>query len=350
MHTHIVIMAGGVGSRLWPVSTPETPKQFIDLLGVGKSLIQLTVERFLPVCDMSRIWVVTSRKYVETVREQLPLIPEDQILAEPEARNTAPCIAYASWKIMAKDPEANIVVTPSDALVLRTGKFADCIRKALNFTQEGDRIVTVGIRPDRPETGYGYICSASKEEDTVIKVNAFKEKPDLETARTYLASGNYFWNAGIFIWSARTIVSQLRRFAPQIAGIMDKLAPSFYTAGEESALTMLFPECDRISIDYAVMEKSDSIYVIAADLEWSDLGSWSSVGGKIRTDRQGNRTVGADVRLERCENCIVHTEDAKMVVVDGLKNYIVAEKDGNFLVCPITDEQKIKEFTAPKKQ
>ena len=300
MNTHVVIMAGGIGSRLWPVSTPEMPKQFIDLLGVGKSLIQLTVERFLPVCNHSGIWVVTSEKYVDTVRKQLPRIPEDQILAEPVPRNTAPCIAYACWKIMQKDPDANIVVTPSDALVLKTGKFADSIRKALNFTECSDSIVTIGIHPDRPETGYGYICSTSTEEDKIVKVSEFKEKPDKATAEKYLAAGNYFWNAGIFVWSVKTIVKELRKFAPQITDIMDKLSKSFGTPDEKSALTELFPKCDKISIDYAVMEKSDSIYVIASDLEWSDLGSWTSVGKQIQADPQGNKPVGPDVRLFGC--------------------------------------------------
>ena len=309
MNTHVVIMAGGIGSRLWPVSTPEMPKQFIDLLGVGKSLIQLTVERFLPVCNHSGIWVVTSEKYVDTVRKQLPRIPEDQILAEPVPRNTAPCIAYACWKIMQKDPDANIVVTPSDALVLKTGKFADSIRKALNFTESSDSIVTIGIHPDRPETGYGYICSTSTEEDKIVKVSEFKEKPDKATAEKYLAAGNYFWNAGIFVWSVKTIVKELRKFAPQITDIMDKLSKSFGTPDEKSALTELFPKCDKISIDYAVMEKSDSIYVIASDLEWSDLGSWTSVGKQIQADPQGNKLVGPDVRLFVCENCIVHAVD-----------------------------------------
>ena len=346
MNTHVVIMAGGIGSRLWPVSTPEMPKQFIDLLGVGKSLIQLTVERFLPVCNHSGIWVVTSEKYVDTVRKQLPGIPEDQILAEPVPRNTAPCIAYACWKIMQKDPDANIVVTPSDALVLKTGKFADCIRKALNFTESSDSIVTIGIHPDRPETGYGYICSTSTDEDKIVKVSEFKEKPDKATAEKYLAAGNYFWNAGIFVWSVKTIVKELRKFAPQITDIMDKLSKSFGTPDEKSALTELFPKCDKISIDYAVMEKSDSI--IATDLEWSDLGSWTSVGKQIQADPQGNKPVGPDVRLFGCENCIVHAGDSKMVVVEGLKDFIVAEKGGNVLVCPISDEQKIKDFTADK--
>ena len=348
MNTHVVIMAGGIGSRLWPVSTPSKPKQFIDMLGLGKTLIQLTAERFMPLCGPSGIWVVTSAGYVSDVRAQLPFVPEDQILAEPVPRNTAPCIAYACWKIMQKDPDANIVVTPSDALVLKTGKFADSIRKALNFTESSDSIVTIGIHPDRPETGYGYICSTSTEEDKIVKVSEFKEKPDKATAEKYLAAGNYFWNAGIFVWSVKTIVKELRKFAPQITDIMDKLSKSFGTPDEKSALTELFPKCDKISIDYAVMEKSDSIYVIASDLEWSDLGSWTSVGKQIQADPQGNKLVGPDVRLFGCENCIVHAGDSKMVVVEGLKDYIVAEKGGNVLVCPISDEQKIKDFTADK--
>lgn len=350
MNTHVVIMAGGIGSRLWPISTPETPKQFVDVLGVGKSLIQLTVERFRPICEYERIWIVTSRNYVDVVKKQLPQIPESQILAEPIPRNTAPCIAYACWKINAKDPDANIVVTPSDALVLRTGKFADCIRKALNFTADSENIVTIGIHPDRPETGYGYICSSSTEEDKLVKVKEFKEKPDLETAKSYLNAGSYFWNAGIFVWSVKTIMSQLREFAPQICGIMDRLSVSFDTKDEDSALSELFPQCDKISIDYAVMEKSPNIYVIASDLEWSDLGSWSSVGSKIESDAQGNRTVGADVRLFNCDNCIVHAGDAETVIVDGLKDYVVAEKNGRFLVCPVSDEQKIREFSSAEEK
>ena len=347
MRTHVVIMAGGIGSRLWPASTPERPKQFIDLLGVGKSLLQLTADRFLPVCDMSCIWVVTSRNYVETVKEQLPYIPEDQILAEPEARGTAPCIAYACWKILKKEPEANIVVTPSDAIVMRTEKFADVIRKALNFTADSENIVTVGIRPDRPETGYGYICSLDTGEDRIAKVKEFKEKPDLETAKRYLAEGNYFWNAGIFVWSAGTIVNQIRRHSPQIAGIMDRLAGSFGSRDESAALKELFPQCEKISIDYAVMEKSNEIYVIASDLEWSDLGSWSSSGAHIPADGKGNRVVGGDVRLFGCENCIVHAGNMDgTVIVDGLKDYIVAANGGNILVCPVSDEQKIKDFTS----
>ena len=345
-HTNIVIMAGGIGSRLWPVSTPEMPKQFIDLLGVGKSLLQLTVERFRSVAGIAGMWVVTSENYVDIVRKQLPEMPADHILAEPVPRNTAPCIAYACWRIMREDPEANIVVTPSDAIVLKTELFSEIISKALEFTASSSSIVTVGIHPDRPETGYGYICSSSKEEYNIVKVNEFREKPDRETAERYLAAGNYFWNAGIFVWSVSTIVDQMRRHAPQIAGMMDKIARTFGTEEEKAALAEFFPQCDKISIDYAVMEKSDSIYVISADLGWSDLGSWTSAGSHIAEGTNGNRVVGKDVRLIDSEGCIVHAEDCKKVVVKGLKDYVVACRGGNLLVCPAADEQKIKDYAA----
>ena len=345
-HTNIVIMAGGIGSRLWPVSTPEMPKQFIDLLGVGKSLLQLTVERFRPVADIAGMWVVTSENYVDIVRRQLPEMPADHILAEPVPRNTAPCIAYACWRIMREDPEANIVVTPSDAIVLKTELFSEIISKALEFTASSSSIVTVGIHPDRPETGYGYICSSSKEECNIVKVNEFREKPDRETAERYLAAGNYFWNAGIFVWSVSTIVDQMRRHAPQIAGMMDKIARTFGTEEEKAALAEFFPQCDKISIDYAVMEKSDSIYVISADLGWSDLGSWTSAGSHIAEGPDGNRVVGNDVRLIDSEGCIVHVEECRKVVVKGLKDYVVACRGGNLLVCPAADEQKIKDYAA----
>ena len=345
-HTNIVIMAGGIGSRLWPVSTPEMPKQFIDLLGVGKSLLQLTVERFRSVAGIAGMWVVTSENYVDIVRKQLPEMPADHILAEPVPRNTAPCIAYACWRIMREDPEANIVVTPSDAIVLKTELFSEIISKALEFTASSSSIVTVGIHPDRPETGYGYICSSSKEECHVVKVNEFREKPGREAAERYLAAGNYVWNAGIVVWSVSTIVDQMRRHAPQIAGMMDKIAGTFGTEEEKAALAEFFPQCDKISIDYAVMEKSDSIYVISADLGWSDLGSWTSAGSHIAEGPDGNRVVGNDVRLIDSEGCIVHVEECRKVVVKGLKDYVVACRGGNLLVCPAADEQKIKDYAA----
>ena len=343
---HVVIMAGGIGSRLWPLSTPEKPKQFIDVLGVGRTLIQLTVDRFAPVCKSENFWVVTGEKYVDIVREQLPAIPHDQILAEPEGRNTAPCIAYASWKIALKDPDANIVVTPADALVLKTREFAEVIGKALDFTAGSDAIVTVGISPTRPETGYGYIHAAEALRGQIVKVSEFREKPSLEVAKEYVADGKYFWNAGIFVWNVKTIVRELRTHAPQIAEVMERLKPSLFTASEQEQLRILFPTCDKISIDYAVMEKSGSIYVIADDLAWSDLGSWGSVQGHIKADGDGNVVVGGDVRLFGCKDCFVHAASEKRVVIEGLDGYIVSESAGRLLVCRLSEEQHIKEYSA----
>lgn len=355
MQTHVVIMAGGVGSRLWPVSTPSRPKQFIDLLGCGRTMIQMTVDRFLPVCDIRNFWVVTSADYVSIVREQVPGLPVDHILAEPQARNTAPCIAYACWKIRSVCPEANIVVTPADALVLKVDVFCSVIRKALEFTAAGERIATIGITPFRPETGYGYICAERKEYGEIVKVVKFEEKPDLETAKRYLESGNYFWNAGIFVWTAATIESQIRAHAPQIASVMDSIAASFGTESEQEILHTLFPTCPKISIDYAVIEKSDVISVIAGDLGWSDLGSYSSVKSHVGAFRKpdgisstdeanGCSTVGRNVTLVDCEGCIVHAGTSSKVVVKGLKDYIVAVNDGNVLVYPLADEQRVKDY------
>lgn len=342
---HIVIMAGGIGSRFWPMSTPQYPKQFIDVMGVGKSLIQLTVERFKEICPKENFWVVTSEAYTDIVKEQLPELPESHILAEPEARNTAPCIAYACWKIRKQHRDANIVVTPSDALVIDTTEFARCISAALEKTAQGNAIVTLGMKPSRPETGYGYIA-ALEEADAkgICKVEAFKEKPDLETAKAYLAAGNYFWNAGIFVWNVETITAAIRQYAPQIAGVMDELEPALFTGQEEKELKRLFPTCEKISIDYAVMEKAQDIYVLPAEFGWSDLGSWGSLHTLLPQDENGNAEVGKLVQLYNCRNCVVHTAEETQVVLEGLDGYIVAEKNGRLLVCRLSEEQHIKEF------
>ena len=294
-------MAGGVGSRLWPISTPENPKQFIDVLGVGKSLIQMTVDRFLPSAPIGNFWVVTSAEYADKVHEQLPDIPREHILLEPVARNTAPCIAYACRKIAAHHPEANVVVTPADALVRETVRFTTVIDKALAFTDDSSAIVTVGIVPTRPETGYGYINAPGYEHGRVVKVAQFKEKPDVETAKKYLSSEDYVWNAGIFVWNVGTINSELRSHAPQIMSVMDSLEPYFFTPREQKALGELFPICEKISIDYAVMEKSENIYVIAEDLGWSDLGSWHSL-------REQLSLLGRSEQIEHWEKVIAAAE------------------------------------------
>lgn len=349
MQTHVVIMAGGIGSRFWPMSTPEYPKQFIDVMGVGKSLIQLTVERFKGICPKENFWVVTSEKYVDIVKEQLPQIPAQHILAEPEARNTAPCIAYACWKIRKEFPQANIVVTPSDALVIDTAEFARCIAVALEKTADSQAIVTLGMMPTRPETGYGYIAAQGEADAKgICKVEAFKEKPDVETAKGYLAAGNYFWNAGIFVWNADTITNAIRRYAPQIAGVMDELEPALFTDKEAEELKRLFPTCEKISIDYAVMEKAEDIFVLPAEFGWSDLGSWGSLRTLLPQNEAGNAKVGGRVDMYNCRNCVVHAAEEKRVVLEGLDGYIVAEKNGQLLVCRLSEEQRIKEFAAGK--
>lgn len=347
-NTHVVIMAGGIGSRLWPVSTPALPKQFIDLLGVGKTMIALTMERFLPVCPKENFWVVTSARYAGIVRQQLPDVPEDHILEEPEPRNTAPCIAYACRKIALRYPDASVVVTPSDALVIDNAVFVRAISMAIAASEESGRIVTLGIRPSRPETGYGYIHSEGASEGMVCKVSEFREKPDAETAGYYLRAGGFFWNAGIFVWSVSTVNSEIRRFVPGIAGVMDRLEPYFYTDREKEEVALHFRECEKISIDYAVMEKSENIYVVPCDPQWSDLGSWGAVKSHIDTDSKGNSVVGQDIRLFGCSNCIVHADGTFRVVVDGLDGYIVACRDGNLLVCRLSEEQRIKEFSGEK--
>lgn len=339
-NNHVVIMAGGVGSRFWPLSTPEYPKQFIDILGCGRTLIQLTVDRFKGVCPMSNLWVVTNAKYVDIVKEQLPDIPSEHILAEPAARNTAPCIAWACWSIKKEDPQANVVVTPADAVVMNPVEFRRVINNALAFTDTHNAIVTIGIKPSRPETGYGYVETAGVAEGEIHKVAAFKEKPDHETADKYLKAGNYLWNAGIFVWNIETITDSIQKYKPIIAADMDKIAATGDVIG-------IFPQCEKISIDYAVMEpasKDGMVYTHPADFGWSDLGNWASLHDKLQKDENGNGSVGI-VYMYECTNCVVHAEDAKKVVLQGLDGYIMSEKNGRILVCKRSEEQRISDFS-----
>ena len=342
---HVVIMAGGVGSRFWPLSTPEYPKQFIDILGCGRTLIQLTVDRFKALCPMDNFWVVTNAKYVDIVKQQLPDIPEENILAEPCARNTAPCIAWAGWKIRKKDPMANIVVTPSDAIVMNVGSFKNIIQEALDYTEKNSAIVTIGIRPNRPETGYGYVHMDQLETGNVYKVWEFKEKPNRETAEKYLADGNYLWNAGIFVWNVNTLVDAIRTYVPELGNQMTILGGYFNFPEEQQKTEEIFPMCEKISIDYAVMEKHPRVYTIPADFGWSDLGNWASLHDKLQKDENENGAVG-NVKMYECTNCVVHAEDAKKVVLQGLDGYIMSVKNGQILICKRSEEQRIREFSA----
>lgn len=349
-NNHLVIMAGGVGSRFWPMSTPDYPKQFIDVLGCGRTLIQLTADRFKGICPSENVWVVTSEKYAETVKEQLPEIADDHILREPCRRNTAPCIAYVSWKIKARNPKANMVVTPSDHIVMNVTEFRRVIDSAMKFTADSDAILTLGMKPTRPETGYGYIEAdltiPSTSNKEVYRVYSFKEKPDLETAERYIKKNNFFWNAGIFVWNVSTVVNALRVYQPAISKIFERLLPYYYTEQEQEMINQNFPLCENISVDYAIMEKADEIFVFPSDFGWSDLGTWGSLHGNLPKDAHNNTQIGQNIKLYETRSCVIHTTQEKKVVVQGLDGYIVAEKDDTLLICRLSEEQRIKEFSA----
>ena len=346
---HLVIMAGGVGSRFWPMSTAECPKQFIDVLGIGKSLLQLTVERFGNIISPENIWVVTNRSYADIVAKQLPDMPRENILCEPCRRNTAPCIAYISWRIKSKDPKANIVVTPSDHIVTNTVEFQRVISACMKFTSDTDAIVTLGIKPNRPETGYGYIqanmAANSLRNKEVYRVDSFREKPDLATAQKYIKQNNYFWNAGIFIWNVNTIVNAFRMYQPTMSKIFESMLPYYGTEREQELIDQRFPECESISVDYAIMEKAEEIFVCPADFGWSDLGTWGSLHLQSHKDLYGNACIGENINMFESHNCIVHTVQEKKVVIQGLDGYIVAENDDTLLICKLSEEQRIKQFS-----
>ena len=349
INNHLVIMAGGVGSRFWPMSTTEKPKQFIDVLGTGQTLLQLTAERFKTIVDAQNVWVVTNRNYADIVQEQLPDMPKDHILCEPCRRNTAPCIAYVSWRIKSKDPKANIVVTPSDHIVMDVQEFRRVINGCLQFTSESDAIVTLGMKPNRPETGYGYIeanlSAQSLRNKEVFRVDSFREKPDLKTAQGYVKKSNYFWNAGIFIWNVNTIVNAFRIYQPNMAKIFEQMLPIYGTNKEQAAIDERFPECENISVDYAIMEKAEEIFVCPADFGWSDLGTWGSLLQQSKKDLYGNACIGPDITLFESRNNIIHTNQEKKVVIQGLDGYIVAEKNDTLLICKLSEEQRIKNFS-----
>ena len=345
---HLVIMAGGVGSRFWPMSTNEMPKQFIDVLGTGKSLLQMTIERFDGICEPENMWIVTNVKYIDIVRSQLPILPADHILCEPCRRNTAPCIAYVSWRIKSIDPKANIVVAPSDHIVTNVVEFQRIIKECLKFTGETDSIVTLGLKPTRPEIGYGYIqadlSSSSLRNKEIFRVDSFREKPDEATAIQYVKKNNYFWNSGIFLWNVSTIVNAFRVYQPKMSKIFESLLPIYGTYKEQETIDKVFPTCENISVDYAIMEKAEEIFVCPSDFGWSDLGTWGSLLAQTRKDLYGNGCIGDNIQLYESKNCMVHTLQEKKVIIQGLDGYIVAENNDTLLICKLSEEQRIKQF------
>jgi len=341
-------MAGGIGSRFWPMSKTSRPKQFLDILGTGRTLLQQTYDRLIRICPKENIFVVTHESYKQLVEEQLPELVEGRILCEPVRKNTAPCIAYASYKIASINPEANIVVAPSDHLILKEDTFLKAIKSCFKKAKKEDCLVTLGVKPSRPDTGYGYIQfkeSEVKETDPRIKkVKTFTEKPDLEMARFFLQSGDFLWNSGIFIWNVQSILSALDKYLPDLSGIFKEGLDKYNTDLEESFIKKAYTECKNISIDYGVMEKANNVYVRSSVIGWSDLGTWGSLYQHIPKDEEKNAVIGKNVMLYDSSNCIVNVPNDKLVVLQGLTDYIVVQSDNALLVCRKEDEQQIREF------
>ena len=346
---YCIIMAGGVGSRFWPLSRTDQPKQFLDILGMGKTLLQQTFDRFLKVFAKENILVVTNEIYGDLVKEQLPMMAEDNILLEPLRRNTAPCIAYAAYKIKQRDPDASMIVAPSDHLIIKEKKFIQVVQQGLDFIEEQDALLTLGITPSRPETGYGYIqidkdSKAASKLKNLYKVKTFTEKPDIEMARIFMESGEFYWNAGIFFWSLPSILNAFEQHLQDINTVFSDGQEHYSTDGERDFIGGAYAECKNISIDYGIMEKADNVYVITSEFGWSDLGTWGSLHEQVKKDVHGNSIVGDLVIKYDLKDCLVNVPGDKLVVLQGLKDYIVVESEGILLVCKMEDEQKIKNF------
>lgn len=344
-NTYVAIMAGGIGSRFWPASRTERPKQFLDILGVGKSLIRLTFERFLNLCPASNIFIVTNAMYKPLVKEHLPELADNQILCEPSRNNTGPCVAYTAFKLHSLNPEANFVIAPSDAIILNETVFVETIQKALAFTAENDALLTLGIQPTRPDTGYGYIHFEKEGTTGVHKVRQFTEKPQLEKAKTFLASGDYLWNAGIFVWRAASILESFQQNATAIYDILGQGTAHYNTAGEQAFIDTYYPTTPSISVDYAIMEKATNVYTIPSSFGWSDLGTWASLHAESPKDASGNVVNGRQVRLYDTTDTLVRVPDDKLVVLKGLSDYIVVDEGDVLLIYPKSKEQEIKGIT-----
>lgn len=348
-----IIMAGGIGSRFWPMSKSSRPKQFLDILGTGRTFIQMTYDRFKKVCPAENFYVVTSVDYKDLVLEQLPELSEEQVLLEPLRRNTAPCVAYASYKIKSINPEANIIVAPSDHIILKGDEFIAEIQKGIDFAANNDVLVTLGITPSRPETGYGYIQvdgkSKYKDFDNLFKVKTFTEKPDLEMAEIFVSSGEFFWNSGIFIWSLKSILTAFDRYLDGVSSLFRKGEKLYGTNDEVHFINKTYSECQNISLDYGIMEKAENVHVLCADFGWSDLGTWGSLYENSSKDEFNNSIKGGDVFIYQTENCIVNMPPDKIVVLQGLNGYIVVESDNTLLICKKDDEQQIRQFVSDVK-
>jgi mannose-1-phosphate guanylyltransferase len=346
-NNYCIIMAGGIGSRFWPMSRNALPKQFLDILGIGRTLIQQTYDRFLKICPKENIYIVTNEAYVELVRKQLPDLSANQVLGEPHRKNTAPCIVYANYKISKSNPGANIVVAPSDHIILKDDAFVQAIEKALAFTESKDCLLTLGIHPNRPDTGYGYIQfidDKAEEENKISKVKTFTEKPNLEMAKFFLHSGEFLWNAGIFIWNLESIMKAVHEYLPEIDALFKEGEPFYNTAEELNYVRKAYELSSSISIDFGIMEKAKNVFVMDSEFGWSDLGTYGSLYEHIKHDEHQNAVVGKNVMLYDTKNCIVNMPKDKLVVLQGLDDYIVVESNHVLLICRKRDEQQIRQF------
>jgi mannose-1-phosphate guanylyltransferase len=341
-------MAGGIGSRFWPMSKSSMPKQFLDIMGTGRTFIQMTFDRFRKVCPVENFYVVTSIDYKGLVMDQLPELKSGQVLLEPLRRNTAPCVAYACYRIKSINPKANIIVAPSDHLILKEEEFITEIRKGIDFADNNDVLVTMGITPSRPETGYGYIQTDGKVEysnfDNLFKVKTFTEKPNLEMAEVFVSSGEFFWNSGIFIWSLNSILSAFDNYLTEVSALFKKGEKLYGTADEVPFINKTYSECQNISLDYGIMEKAENVYVLCADFGWSDMGTWGSLYESSQKDENSNSINGGEVFAYETSNCIVNTPKDKLVVLQGLDGYIIVESENTLLVCKKENEQQIRHF------
>jgi mannose-1-phosphate guanylyltransferase len=345
---YVIIMAGGIGSRFWPYSRNNHPKQFLDILGTGRTLLQMTYDRFSQISDPDRFFVVTNNNYFDLVREQLPDIPQDHILTEPMRRNTAACIAFASYKIEKLDENAKVIVTPADHLILKEDNFKKRIDDALASAEANDHLVTIGIKPNRPETGYGYIQFMTETNGVAKKVKTFTEKPNYKLAKTFLESGDFVWNSGMFVWKNKSILTAFEKYMPEMAEVFEEGKDYFYSEQEPEFIRRAYSLVKNISIDYGVMEKSENVYVVLGDFGWSDLGSWMSLH-ELQPHDKNNNVVEANALLYDTTNSYVKVPSDKLVVVQGLDNYLINETDNVLLICKLDAEKKFREFVSDAK-
>ncbi len=343
-----VIMAGGIGSRFWPMSRSARPKQFIDILGTGETLIQRTFKRLETVCPPENIFIVTNEIYKDIIKEQIPNIVDNQIVCEPSRRNTAPCIAYANYKILDINPNANIIVAPSDHIILKEDVFQDIMKSALSIVENNNCLITLGIKPNRPETGYGYIQFEenvdNKPDSRIFKVKAFTEKPNNEMAKQFIDSGDFLWNSGIFVWNLKTIMKEFEINLPEINDLFKQGIGKYNKDEETEFIRTTYEQCRSISIDYGIMEKAETVFVFEADFGWSDLGTWGALYEIREKDKNNNSIVGRNVMTYNTENCIINMPKDKLVVVEGAKDFIIVENEGVLLICKKQDEQEIRQF------